>query len=147
MAALVLALRRSSRNLGQGLALSVVLLGLLQPRTFVWCRAESGHAELEALDDACCAGPGLGASCTTAPAPERGTGGGEAIENGACHDVLVEAPAGLPHDERLSATPSVEPAPTPVVAAPPGPVHAPHGRDGRARAAAHDRILTTVLRN
>lgn len=145
MAAPLLALATSARSFGRGLALSVVLLGLLQPRAFVFCRAESGHAEMEALEDGCCAGAGLGTTCVPA-APGAGAGDDESMESDPCRDVLVEAPARLPHDGRPEAVPAAEAERAPV-AAPSGPARAPRGRDADARAAAHERILTTVLRN
>ena len=149
MAVPFLALPRLAWSFGRGLALSVLALGLLQPRTFVWCQAETGHAALEALESGCCAGPGLGVRCFPGAneAETSRRGDGEAVESEACRDVLVEAPARLPHDERLSAGPLADLAPSPRIAVPPEPGRAPKGREVVARATAHDLILTTVLRN
>jgi hypothetical protein len=68
------------------------------------------------------------------------------MESDTCRDLLLEAPARLPHDGRPEDVPAAEAERAPV-AAPSGPGRSPSGRDADARAAAHDRILTTVLRN
>jgi hypothetical protein len=133
------------------LAVAVIALGLLQPRAFVWCRTEAGHAALEPVEDGCCGTPAPEARCSrdlSEAAPPGPAGDGADVESDACRDVLVETPADRPHDERLSrplvavALPSPDVEPTPPATAP-----SAAGRGETARAAAHDLVLSTVLRN
>lgn len=141
--------RRFLRDLVRRLAVAAVVLGLFQPRVFVWCRAESGHAALEALDAGCCGAPASEARCSpgSAETSPPGHANREGAESGGCRDLLVEAPAGLPQGERLFAPHVVlEDSPLAADAAPALPSPAAAGRGETARIAARDLALSTVLR-
>ena len=117
-----------------------IALGLSQPREFVWCQAESGHAALEAFGAKCCGTAGGEQACATDPRlPE--------VQSRGCTDVLVEAAARLPLGQKLS--------PHGAMAAPlledgrPGSNGSPHGAEDRgseARAALSELVRSTVLR-
>jgi hypothetical protein len=47
------------------LAVTIALVAVSQPRAFVWCQTESGHAALEALEAGCCGDPDPQARCST----------------------------------------------------------------------------------
>ncbi len=127
----------------------LAVAGLSPPRAFVWCQTEAGHAAVEELETGCCSVPGTEARCAPGLASagplESRDGGGAPGE--ACRDVLVEAPTGLPLGARL--LPFPEAALRPFAAGttvPPPPSPAPSRRGDLARAAAHDLILSTILR-
>jgi hypothetical protein len=127
----------------------IALVALSQPRAFVWCQTETGHAALETLAAGCCGVTGPDARCfpDLAAARSRGSGDENAIGSEACRDVLVEAPTCLPPGAKLS--PSRVPASrlSPVEATvlmQPWPAET--RRDDCVRVAARELTLSTVLR-
>lgn len=142
-------LRRLSRSLGRGLAVVIALVALSQPRAFVWCQTEMGHAAIEELNAGCCgvAGPDARCSSELSEAGSRGPADEDAIGAEACRDVLVEAPTSLPPGVKL--TPCHVPAfrLSPVEATVLlQPCPAETRRDDRVRSAARELILSTILR-
>ena len=141
--------RHLRRSLGRALAIGIVLFGLLLPRAFVYCQTEDGHAAIEALAAGCCGVSGPQERCFP-KLPEAGSHG-PAEENGigseACRDVLVDPPSSLPLGERLLPVPVAAMRPfDPLGTAPPLPGPAvSRGRD-TVRPAAHELLLTTILR-
>ena len=142
-------LRRFSRSLGRGLAVVIALVALSQPRAFVWCQTETGHAALETLEAGCCGVTGPDARCLPdlAAADSRGPGDENAIESEACRDVLVEAPTCLPPGAKLSPHRVAAFRLSPVEATVPlQPCRAESRRDDCVRTAAHELLLSTILR-
>lgn len=83
----------------------------------------------------------------TTPTASRRNGEPNDLEGGACRDVVVEAPPGLPLGGKLLALPAATLRPSALCARSPRPRgSARSAQDGDARAAAHDLTLTTILR-
>lgn len=127
----------------------MALFGLLLPRAFVYCQTEDGHAAIEALSAGCCGVSGPEERCFP-KLPGAGSHG-PAEENGigseACRDVLVDPPTSLPLGKRPLPVPvaTLRPLDSRVMAPPlPGPAVS-RGRD-TVRPAAHELLLTTILR-
>ena len=143
------AVRPFSRPLGHALAVLLAVVGLSPPRAFVWCQTEEGHAAVEELEAGCCGAAGTEARCDPglASTGPRGPRDGSSAPGEACRDVLVEAPTGLPLGARLLPFPVAALRPFAAeTALPPRPAPATSREGGRARAAAHDLILSTILR-
>jgi hypothetical protein len=141
--------RLLSSTLGRWLLVAGLALGLSQPRDFVWCQTESGHAALEALDAGCCGDPAGEAACATDPGTSSSFGSSDPAGERprACTDVLVEAAA------RLSLVETVSPRGTTTALlledgepSSPGPRHFTGDRAVGARAAQSGHVGSTVLR-
>jgi hypothetical protein len=142
-------LRRLRRFLGPTLVVAITVLGSFQARTIVWCQTEAGHAEIEELEAGCCGIPGPAAGCTPdlASTESRGAGERNGLEGGACRDVLVEAPTGLPLGGKLLALPTATLRPFALCARAPRRTCPASSREADgARAAAHELTLATILR-
>ena len=127
----------------------IALVALSQPRAFVWCQTETGHAAIEDLEAGCCGVSGPDNRCS----PDLASEGPlepeneNAIGGEACRDVLVEAPTCLPPGARLSLFPVAALRTFAVAAAVPLiPGRAESRPDDSARAAARELLLSTVLR-
>ncbi|HYN43459.1 MAG TPA: hypothetical protein VE129_16905 [Thermoanaerobaculia bacterium] len=149
MATALLGLRRLSRSLGRVLAVTIAIVAVSQPRAFVWCQTESGHAALEALEAGCCGVPGPEARCSPdlARTEPRGAAEEDGVAEETCRDVLVEAPTCLPLGQKALPSPPSALRPFAAAAAVPSiPGRAESRPDAAARAATHELTLSTVLR-
>lgn len=127
----------------------IAVVALSQPRAFVWCQTETGHAAIEDLEAGCCSVSGPDNRCSPDLASEgpREPGDEKAIGSEACRDVLVEAPTCLPPGAKLSLFPVAALRLSSVEAAvPPMPGRAESRRDHSTRASARELLLSTVLR-
>ncbi len=149
MASVLFESRTLPGALGRWLLVAGIALGLAQPRDFVWCQAESGHAALEALDAGCCGNPVGEGVCSTDPGGSPSFASGDRAGAGprGCTDVLVEAATRAPLGGKVSTRLSMT---SPLLEggerAPAGPGHVARTRAVEGRAVRPEPPRSTILR-